>query len=155
MIKKGDTIPGIFSLTIGLFALIYNFARPQMAIFGESVRGGIGPGFFPFICGIALVLFGVMLVLRGIRQNGSVDYFQITPERKQNLKLVGLLTLFVALMLAGWKLSELFFLCLPIYCFVVNRVLKQSVKFSVLFTIVMTVFIYALFRVAFTIRFKP
>ena len=155
MVKKGDTIPGIFSLAIGLFALIYNFSYPKMAIWGEAVKGGVGPGFFPFICGVALVVFGILLIFRGIRQKDCVDYFQMTPERKQNLKTVGLLVLFVFLMLAGWKISEAFFLCLPVYCFLVNKLLKQSTKFSILFTFIMTVFIFALFKMAFTIRFKP
>ena len=155
MVKKGDTIPGIFSLIVGAFALIYNFSYPKMAIWGEAVKGGVGPGFFPFICGVALVAFGLALILRGVRQKGTVDYFQITPERIQNLKVVGMLILLVALMLAAWKISELFFLCLPIYSFILNKLLKQSTKFSVLFTLVMTVFIFVLFRMAFTIRFRP
>lgn len=126
-----------------------------MIVWGAQVKGGIGPGFFPFACGIALMFFGVVLILRGIKQNGTVDYFQMTPERKQNLKVVAMLVIFLTLLLAGWKISELFFLCLPIYCFAVNKVLKQNTKFSLIFTVVMTAFIYLLFNLAFTIRFKP
>ena len=95
------------------------------------------------------------MVLQGIKQNGTVDYFQLTPERKENLKQVGMLALLCALMLLAWKVSKMFFLCLPVYVFAMNKLLKRSWLFTILFTIGMTVFIYGLFRVGFSIRFKP
>ena len=155
MIKKGDTIPGIFTFLFGTLALVYIFSHPKMAILGDVSRGGVGSGFFPFVCSVILMIFGVILVFRGVRQNGTVDYFQMTPERKANVKVVIMLVVFIALLLAAWKISELFFLCLPIYCFAVNRALKQSAKFSIIFTAIMTAFIYLLFKIVFTIRFKP
>ncbi|MBP1559176.1 MAG: tripartite tricarboxylate transporter TctB family protein [Oscillospiraceae bacterium] len=156
MIKKGDTIPGIFSIFIGAFALIHNILHPKMNIFAEPARGGVGPGFIPFICAVALIVFGIILVVRGIKQNGRVDYFQMTPEKKKNLKNVAFLAGLIALVLIAWKVSTIFYVCLPIYCFVLNKfVLKQSTKFSVIFTAVMTAFIYGLFTIAFTIRFMP
>ena len=156
LIKKGDTIPGIFSVLIGAFVLIHNFLHPKMNILADATRGGVGPGFFPFICGIALVLFGSVLVIRGIKQNGTVDYFQMTAEKAVNLKRVALLVGVIALMLAAWKISKIFYVCLPIYCFSLNKfVLKQSTKFSIIFTVIITAFIYALFTVAFTVRFMP
>ena len=156
MIKKGDTIPGIFSVLVGAFVLIYNFLNPKMNVLADATRGGVGPGFFPFICGIALVVFGAILVIRGIKQNGSVDYFQMTPEKKQNMKKVALLVGLIVLMLAAWKISKIFYICLPLYCFALNKfVIKHSTKFSIIFTVVITAFIYALFTIAFTVRFMP
>ena len=156
MIKKGDTIPGIFSLVVGGLALLYNIMKPKMSMFAEPIKGGVGPGFFPMICSVAMIIFGILLIIRGIKQNGSVDYFQMTEERRQNLKMVGMLAGLIVLVLAGWKLSDLFYLVLPIYCFCLNKfVLKQSTKYSIIFTVVMVAFIYLLFTMAFTIRFKP
>ena len=156
MIKKGDTIPGIFSVLVGAFVLIYNFLNPKMNILADATRGGVGPGFFPFICGIALVVFGAILVIRGIKQNGSVDYFQMTPEKKANMKRVALLVGLIVLMLAAWKISKIFYICLPLYCFALNKfVIKHSTKFSIIFTVVITAFIYALVTIAFTVRFMP
>ena len=156
MIKKGDTIPGIFSFLIGAFALIHNILHPKMNIFAEASRGGVGPGFIPFICAIALMVFGAILVFRGIKQNGSVDYFQMTPEKKKNLKNVVFLAGLIVIMLLIWKISTIFYICLPLYVFALNKfVLKQSTKFSIIFTVVMTAFIYGLFTIAFTIRFMP
>ena len=155
MIKKGDTIPGIFSLAIGLLTLIYILQNPKMVIVGDNAIGGVGPGFFPFICAVALIVCGVLLSLRGVRQNGTVDYFQLTEEKKENLKTVGLLLLFILVLLLAWKISQMFFLCLPVYIFAVNKLLKRSTKFTILFTVGMTLFIYGLFRMGFSIRFKP
>ena len=155
MIKKGDTIPGIFSILMGVLTLGYIYTHEKMVITSAGTYGGIGPGFFPFVCAVALIICGVILVLRGIKQNGTVDYFQLTPERKQNLKQVGLLAGLIFLMLLAWTVSKMFFLCLPIYVFAVNKLLKRSWLFTILFTVGMSLFIYGLFRVGFSIRFKP
>jgi hypothetical protein len=155
LIKKGDTIPGIFTLFIGILTLIYIFSKPQMAIIGDVSRGGVGPGFFPFVCCVILIIFGLILIVFGIKQNGMVDYFQMTPERKENLKVTVMLVIFILLLLVCWKVSELFFVFLPIYCFAVNKNLKQSTTYSIAFTVAMTAFVYLLFKVAFGIRFKP
>ena len=80
----------------------------------------------------------------------------MTPEKKKNLKNVDMLAGLIALVLIAWKVTTIFYICLPIYCFALNKfVLKQSTKFSVIFTVVMTAFIYGLFTIAFTIRFMP
>lgn len=155
MIKKGDTIPGIFTLIFGITVMIYVLAHPKMAIIGDVSRGGVGPGFFPFVCSVILMIFGVILIFRGIKQNGSVDYFKMTPERKGNMKTAAMLVGSIVLLLVAWKLSKLFFICLPIYCFIVNKALRQTTKFAIIFTVVMTAFVYLLFKVAFTIRFMP
>jgi uncharacterized membrane protein YciS (DUF1049 family) len=154
MIKKGDTIPGIFTSVIGALALLYVFTNPKMVIILAGNGVSLGPGFFPLICGVGLLLLGCLLALRGVKQNGSVDYFNMTPEKKKNFKLAGLLTLFFALMLAAWKISNLFFLCLPVYAFAVNKLLRRSNKFSIIFTVCITAFIYLLFKECFLISFR-
>lgn len=155
LIKKGDTIPGICTAVIGALTLLYIFTHPKMVVFGESRNGGIGPGFFPFICGAIMLILGVVLTLHGIRQNGTVDYFAMDAEKKGNFKLAGLLILMCILLLAAWKISKLFFICLPLYAFAVSKLLKRSTLFSIVFTIVMTGFVYLLFRVCFSITFRP
>ena len=155
MIKKGDSIPGIFSLLVGALILIYIALKPKMAVGGEMVNGGVGPGAFPAICGAALIICGILLVVRGIRQNGTVDYFAFTPERKKNMKIAALLVLMCALMMAAWKISRMFLVCLPVYSFAVNKLLNRTTKFSIIFTIVITVFVYVLFGLCFKVSFRP
>jgi len=154
LIKKGDTIPGICSLGIGALTLLYIFLNSKMSIIGKASDGGLGPGFFPFLCGTGLVVLGALLTLRGIRQNGTVDYFEMTAEKKQNLKISGLLILLCSILLAAWKISQAFLVCLPVYSFVVNKLFKRSTRFSIIFTIVVTAFIYFLFQVCFSITFR-
>ena len=86
---KGDTIPGIVSLLFGAIVLFFTFTGENMAILVAKKRGSVpGPGFFPAICGALTVVFGVVLILRGIRQNGSADYFKMTEEMRRTALLV-------------------------------------------------------------------
>lgn len=155
MLKKGDTIPGIFSTVLGILTLIYIWQNPKMVVLGGTDGAGVGPGFFPFICAVALIVCGIMLTLRGIRQNATVDYFMLTDEKKKNMKMAGLLAFCILIFLIVWKISERFFLILPVYVFVVNKLFKRSTIFALLFTVVMTVFVYGLFGMGFSIRFMP
>lgn len=155
MFKKGDTVPGIFSLVIGALTLIYIFQNPKMVVLGGTDGSGVGPGLFPFISAAALIVFGAMLTLRGVRQQGTVDYFMLTDEKKRNLKKVELLTVCIIIFLIVWKISRSFFSILPIYVFIVNKLFKRSTKFALIFTIGMTAFIYGLFAIGFSIRFMP
>ena len=155
MIKKGDTIPGIFTSVIGSLALYFVLSNKKMVIVSTKRGVSLGAGFFPFVCGIALLLLGVLLIIKGIRQQGKVDYFQMTETKKENIKIVILLAILCVILLAGWKFSKLFFVCLPIYAVLVNIVLKRNWLFSILFTLLMTAFIYLLFHIGFHVTFRP
>lgn len=154
LLKKSDIIPGIFSAGIGALVLLYIYLNPKMVIFIEKNEGALGPGFFSFVCGVCLVGFGIILAIRGIKQRGTVDYFEMTDSKKENLVVAGLLALLCGIMLAAWKLSGMFFACLPIYALAVNKLFKRSTKFALIFTVVVTGFIYVLFRVCFSISFR-
>ncbi len=155
IIRKGDTIPGFFTGVIGAVALYLVLSNKKMVIISTKKGTSLGPGFFPFVCGIALLLLGLILFVRGLRQNGKIDYFQFTSEKKENLKTVGLLLLLCIIMLAGWKISKQFFYCLPVYAVLVNRIMKRSWLFSILFSVVVTIFVYFLFHMGFHVTFRP
>lgn len=155
MLKKGDTIPGIFSMLVGVLTLFYIFQNPKMVILGGTDGSGVGPGLFPFISATALIIFGIMLTLRSLKQKEAVDYFKLTDEKRNNLKKVVILSVFIMIFLIAWKISRSFFVIIPIYVFAVNKLLKRSTKFSLIFTIGITAFIYGLFSVGFSIRFMP
>jgi len=155
MIRKGDTIPGICTVSIGAFALIYILNQPKMVIYGASVNGVLGPGFLPAVSSAMLVILGVFLILRGIRQNGTKDYFQMTPERKENFKTVSLVILFCALLLLAWKITKQFLICLFIYSLAINIVLKRGKRYTVIFAVIVTAFVFVLFYLGFSIRFRP
>ena len=78
---KGDTVPGLVTTLLGGTVLAMTLTGDNMQIAPSRLTGNApGPGFFPVICSILLLVFGLMLLARGIRQKGSVSYFQLTPE---------------------------------------------------------------------------
>ena len=133
MLKKGDVIPGIASLIIGILTFIYIGLHPKMVILGGTDGSGVGPGMFPCLCAVALTLLGALLVLKALREKEPTDYFKFTDEKKKNLKVVLLMALFIFVYLIVWKVSRRFFVILPVYAFAVNRLFKRSILFSLIF----------------------
>ena len=142
-------------MVMGILVFIYIFTHPKMVVLGGTDGSGVGPGFFPFICAAALTILGLLLFLKGVRENGSVDYFALTEEKKKNLIMVACMAAFIVVFLILWKVTKRFFIILPIYSFAINMLFKRSLLFSVIFAAAITAAIYGLFGVGFTIRFMP
>ena len=142
-------------MVMGILVFIYIFTHPKMVVLGGTDGSGVGPGFFPFICAAALTILGLLLFLKGVRENGSVDYFALTEEKKKNLIMVACMAAFIVVFLILWKVTKRFFIILPIYSFAINMLFKRSLLFSVVFAAAITAAIYGLFGVGFTIRFMP
>lgn len=154
---KGDTLPGIVSTMLGVATAIYTLANPDKMSLGEPAKKGFvpGPGFFPFACGCLLVVFGFFLIIRGITQNGKVNYFKMTPEIKGNLKVLILVASGLIGFLILWKFfSKLFILWIALYAVYLCMVFKRKILFTVIFTAVMTGLIYFMFMVGFSVTFR-
>lgn len=152
---KGDTIPGIVSVLFGALVLILTLTGENMAILVAKKRGSVpGPGFFPFICGALTVVFGAVLILRGLRQNGTVDYFEMTDEMRGNVKTALLVTAGLVCFLAIWKLTGLFIPLVFVFAVYLNLLFKRSLQFTLIFSAVITVFIWLLFVRGFSVTFK-
>ena len=151
--KSGDIIPAIVTILIGILTVVYVHSQKKMTLLDSSLAGVLGPGFYPFACGILLIVLGILLLIRGIRERGLKDYFQLTPEKKQNLKTMLLLALCVVLFLAAWKITRQFFICLFVYAIIVNLLLKRSWLFTILFAVIMMAFVYFLFSKGFSVIF--
>ncbi len=149
----GDIIPAIVTILIGVFAMVYIHSQKKLTLLDSSAAGVLGPGFYPFVCGGLLVLFGLLLLIRGILQHGLKDYFQLTPEKKKNLTTMLLLALSVAAFLAAWQITDQFFICLFVYAIIVNLLLKRSWLFTILFAVIVTAFVYFLFAKGFSVIF--
>ena len=151
---KGDTIPGLLFALLGAFCLCVTYTSPMLK-FGSNTSDGVpGAGFFPSIMGSVLLIFGLALMVRGIRQHGTVTYMNITPEIKGNLKVLGLMVVGVALYLAIWKITEQFLVSLVLFALYENVVLRRSKVFTIVFTVIMTVFVWALFMKGFKVSFR-
>lgn len=154
MIKHGDTIPGIFTALLGGLSLWYVLSQPRLTIITDSSAGSLGPGFFPFACSVLLIVLGIVLLIRGLLQHGKKDFFQMTPEKKQNLKRIAFIVGTCVLFIAAWKLTQQFIICLFVYSIVINMLLRRSWKFSILFSVVITAFVYFLFCRGFSVTFR-
>ena len=152
---KGDLIPGIVSTLFGVLVLILTLTGSDMAILIAKKRGSVpGPGFFPFLCASLTVIFGIALTIRGLRQNGAVNFFDLTDEMRGNIKTAALVLLGLVCFLVIWKLTSLFIPLVFVYAVYLNVLFKRSWKFTIIFSIIITAFIYLLFMRGFSVTFK-
>ena len=152
---KGDTIPGIVSVLFGALVLILTLTGDNMAILVAKKRGNVpGPGFFPFVCGALTVVFGVVLILRGLKQNGTVDFFEMTDEMRGNVKTALMVTAGLVCFLLLWKLTGLFIPLVFVFAVYLNLLFKRSIQFTLIFSAIITVFIWLLFVRGFSVTFK-
>ena len=150
---SGDIIPAIVTIIVGILTVYYVHTQKKLTLLDSSLAGVLGPGFYPFACGVALILLGALLLIRSLRAHDAKGYFQMTPEKKQNLKTMLLLALSVALFLAAWQITHQFFICLFVYAVIVNLLLKRSWLFILLFALIITAFVYFLFSKGFSVIF--
>ncbi len=152
---KGDTIPGILSVLFGVFVLLLTLTGENMAILVAKKRGSVpGPGFFPFICSVLTIVFGAMLIFRGLRQNGSIDFFDMTDEMRENVRTALLVTAGLVLFLVIWKVTGLFIPLVFVFAVYLNLLFRRSIPFALIFSAVITLFIYLLFVRGFGVTFK-
>ena len=138
---KGDTIPGLITAVFGYSVAIYVLLEDTMRWNAQSSDGVPGAGFFPVLLGFAVGILGTILFIRGLLQKGSVQYFQVDPEIKFNLKRLGLAALSIIV-------------CVALVCFGLNAVFGRKLKYNIIYTVVFTAFIYAAFVVGFSVQFN-
>lgn len=152
---RGDTIPGLLLMLFGVVVIILTIRAPQMTFVSVTTDDAPGAGFFPYLTSGLIVLFGFLLMLRGIRQNGSVSYFERTPEVQSNIRMLLKIAAGIILLLTAWKLTKNLIPCIFVYSLYANFVLRRSIKFNLIFSAVLTVFIYLLFCKGFSVQFQP
>lgn len=150
---KGDVIPGLLVVLTGVFFLITTMVTPNLA-FGSTTSDGVpGAGFFPYIFSVVLIILGAALFMRGLRQNGAVQYMKLDDELRQNLKLLLKTTVGLIAFLAFWQLTTLFFVGVLLFCLYLNIIFQRTRKFTAIYAIGFTLFVYLVFSVAFSIQF--
>lgn len=150
MKKRGDFIPGVITTLFGIVTTTLTLTGEKMDLFIKKVPG---QGFFPLICSVLLIVFGIALLFRAFKQT-DVSYFNITPEVKENIKTVVLFLLGLIVLMIVWKLTNMFIPCVLVFCLYTNILLKRSPVFTIVFSVVMTGFIYLLFTQAFSVTFR-
>lgn len=157
---KGDTIPGLVSAIFGGIVLALTLTGKNMQIAPSMMTGNApGPGFFPVICASLLLIFGILLFIRGLRQKGTVNYFVMNDEIRGNIKVALAAFAGLVVMLIAWKLISpmfdyAFITCAFLYAVYLNVLFKRSALFTVLFSLGITALIYFMFMKGFSVTFK-
>ena len=157
---KGDTVPGLVTTLLGGTVLAMTLTGDNMQIAPSRLTGNApGPGFFPVICSILLLVFGLMLLARGIRQKGSVSYFQLTPEICGNIKVGLAVFAGLVVMLVAWKLLSpvfdyAFITVAFLFAVYLNVLFKRKPLFTILFSLSIVALIYFMFMEGFSVTFK-
>lgn len=151
---KGDTIPGLLTALFGFAVALYTLSEDTMRFRAQSSDGVPGAGFFPVLLGFAVGILGVALMVRGLAQKGSVQYFKLDEELKQNLKTMCLVVAGMVAFFVLWQTTKQFILCVPVLCFFLNLLFGRSIKYNLIYTVVFTAFLYAAFVVGFQVQFN-
>jgi len=157
---KGDTIPGLVSAAFGGIVLALTLTGKNMQIAPSMMTGNApGPGFFPVICSSLLLIFGILLFIRGLRQKGAVNYFVITDEIRGNIKVALAAFAGLVVMLIAWKLLSplfdyAFITCAFLFAVYLNVLFKRSKLFTILFSLGITALIYFMFMEGLSVTFK-
>lgn len=151
---KGDTIPGLITALFGFSVAIYTLLEDTMRFNAQSSDGVPGAGFFPVLLGFVVGILGVVLLVRGLLQKGSVQYFKLDPEIKKNLKTLSLAVAGIVVFFILWQVTKQFIVCVPILCFFLNFLFGRSLKYNIIYTLIFTAFLYLAFVVGFKVQFN-
>lgn len=151
---KGDTIPGLLTAVFGFAVAFYTLSEDTMKFRAQSSDGVPGAGFFPVLLGFVVGILGVALMVRGLTQRGSVQYFKLDEELKRNLRTMCLVVVGIVVFFVLWQTTKQFILCVPVLCFYLNVLFGRSLKYNIIYTVVFTVFLYAAFVVGFKVQFN-
>lgn len=146
---KGDTIPGLICIVVGLAFLLPSI---DLGIIATTKDGVPGAGFFPAILSSGVILGGIGLFFSGLMAKGSFEYFHLDEEQKQNIRpfFITIISMLVFMLL--WKFVD-FFVAMALFCLFLNKVYKRSWKFNILFTIGLVAGIYVAFTILLKIQF--
>lgn len=150
---KGDTIPGILVTLFGAIFFVGTVTNSELS-FGSVTSDGVpGAGFFPYLLSIAVMLMGITLAIRGIRQRGTAEYIKTEKETKKNLKILALTMIGLLVFLAIWQFIGQFFIGMFLYILYLNRVLERTWKYTIMYAVIFTAFVYLVFSFGFSIQF--
>lgn len=150
---KGDTVPGLLSILFGGLFVAATVVNPQLTAVAQTSDGVPGAGFFPYLLGGAIILLGIVLLIRGIRQHGTVQYIQLDEEGKKNVKVLLLSLLGIIALLVFWRLTNQFIIGVPILCLYLNWLFERKWLFNILYAGIFSAFIYLVFTVGFSVQF--
>lgn len=96
---------------------------------------------------------GIILMIRGLRQNGEKQYVALDAEMRGNIKILLLTVAGLAVFLAFWYLTDLFIVGVLLFAVFLNKLYERKWKYTIMYAVIFTVFIYLVFMAAFSIGF--
>lgn len=150
---KGDTMPGILVTLFGGAFFTATYLNPKLTAISMTSDGVPGAGFFPYILSCAIILLGLILTIRGIKQHGTVHFVLLDEEGKLNVKILLLSLLGLLAVMLIWRYVGFFFVCVFLFCLYLNFLFKRTFKFNILYSVIFTGFVYLVFSVGFSVQF--
>lgn len=156
---NADAVAGLIVAAVGAFFFVMTLTNPQMSFVSKTSDGVPGGGFFPYILSVLLVVLGLALTGRSLK-NEPVKYVEMTEENRKNLKTMLLTIAGFIVFLAAWKITAPYFgnpafmVCVFLFEIFLNKLFERTWKFTLIYASVFTVFIYLVFNVAFSILFN-
>lgn len=151
--RKGDTVPGILTVLFGLAFLIMTRTNNHLSFAATTTDGVPGAGFFPYILSVLVIVTGICLFIRGIKQNGTKQYVTVNAEMKSNIKIVVLTAAGLAVFLIFWYITGVFIAGTLLFVIYLNKIYRRTWRFTLLYGVIFTIFIYLVFKMAFSIQF--
>lgn len=151
--RKGDTVPGILTVLFGLAFLFMTRTNAHLSFAATTTDGVPGAGFFPYILSVLVIVTGICLFIRGIKQNGTKQYVTVNAEMKRNIKVVVLTTAGLAVFLVFWYITGLFIAGTLLFVIYLNKIYRRTWRFTLLYGVIFTIFVYLVFKMAFSIQF--
>lgn len=154
-ILRGDTIPGLVIMLFGFTVAIYTLVEDTMRFRAQTSDGVPGAGFFPVILGFILGALGLLLLIRGLRAKGEVEFFKIEDDEiRGNVKMLIKTVICILVFFILWQLTKQFAICALLFVGGLNFIFERSWKFNLIYTVVFVTFIYATFVLGFSIQFN-
>ncbi len=146
---KGDTIPGLLVCGVGVWFLVPGIG---LGMSSSTISGVPGAGFFPVIVSSAVILFGLALFVKGLKDNGKFAYFEMDEEQKANIRPLLLTVCAILAFFILWKLIH-FVVAALAFCLFVNWIYHRSWKYNLLFSIIFVALIYGIFNLGLKVQF--
>lgn len=144
---KGDTIPSLVSIGIGTLFFIPSIGLGFMSSTSDGVQGA---GFFPLLISVALIVCGIILLVKSLVKKGKTPFFQNSDKTNKKTFLITLAVIAGSLLI--WK-----FLFFPVAAFIMafllNWIYKRNLKFNIIYSGIFVSMIYLIFNVLLRIQF--
>lgn len=142
-ILNSETVFGLIIALVSLFFIIESRKFPP----GTS-DGVPGPGYFPTIAAVMVLLFSVAMMIKGYI-NPHI-YFILPGGKKDTLIQMFMVIGNVMLFLIIWQFVP-FIIAAAVMVFLMCLIFRQKIRFSIAYTAILVGALYFIFSVAFRV----